>query len=159
MQAVTGVLLGLGPWLWVIAGCLLLAAEAVLPGVFLFWFGLAAVVVGLASLLFDAGLAVQALAFPVLAALFVLVARRLSLAPSRGAAAERLNARADGLVGGVFVLAEPIENGTGRLRQADTLWRVTGPPLPAGTPVRVTAVREGRLVVEAAAAPAEDPAG
>ncbi|GJE44334.1 NfeD family protein [Methylobacterium soli] len=47
--------------------------------------------------------------------------------------------RADrGLIGRVCVLAEPIVRGEGHLRLDDTLWRVAGPDLPAGTRVRVT---------------------
>jgi inner membrane protein len=35
-------------WLWLAGGVLLLAAETMLPGVFLFWIGLAAIATGLA---------------------------------------------------------------------------------------------------------------
>jgi membrane protein implicated in regulation of membrane protease activity len=47
-------------------------------------------------------------------------------------------------------LEAAIVNGHGRIRLGDTLWRVSGPDLPAGTHVRVKAVENGQLVVEAA---------
>jgi len=44
---ITQFLLDLGPWSWLILGLLLLVGEAVVPGVFLVWFGAAGIVVGL----------------------------------------------------------------------------------------------------------------
>ncbi|TXM95984.1 NfeD family protein, partial [Methylobacterium sp. WL122] len=49
--------------------------------------------------------------------------------------------RADrGLLGREGLLAEPIRDGAGRIRFDDTLWRITGPELPAGARVRVTGI-------------------
>ena len=45
-----GMVDGLGPWAWWILGLALLAAELAAPGVFLIWIGLAAIVLGLLSL-------------------------------------------------------------------------------------------------------------
>ena len=59
-----------------------------------------------------------------------------------------LNQRAQQLVGREFLLDEPLHLGTGRVRVDDSLWRITGPDLDAGTRVRVTSVRDGVLVVE-----------
>ncbi len=42
----------LGPWSWWVLGLVLLAAELVVPGFFLVWIGLAAIIVGALSLLF-----------------------------------------------------------------------------------------------------------
>ena len=43
----------LGPWAWLIGGIVLLALELAIPGSFLIWLGLAAVVVGLVSFAVD----------------------------------------------------------------------------------------------------------
>ncbi|HEU4987360.1 MAG TPA: NfeD family protein, partial [Rhizobiaceae bacterium] len=59
-----------------------------------------------------------------------------------------LNQRAEQLVGRTARLEEAIAEGYGRIRLGDTLWRVTGPDLPVGTRVRVTAARDGTLQVE-----------
>ena len=51
--------------------------------------------------------------------------------------------------GEIFHLTEPIVDGRGRMKVADTMWRVAGPDLPAGTKVRVVAV-EGTVLRVAA---------
>jgi hypothetical protein len=50
------------------------------------------------------------------------------------------------LVGRDFLLERAIVNGAGAIRVHDSVWRVTGPDLPAGARVRVTAVEEGVLL-------------
>ncbi len=49
---ITRIILELGPWSWWVLGLLLLAAELILPGVFLVWIALAALVTGALSLFF-----------------------------------------------------------------------------------------------------------
>ncbi|MCB1922411.1 MAG: NfeD family protein, partial [Gammaproteobacteria bacterium] len=53
-------------------------------------------------------------------------------------------------VGRVFVLETPIENGFGKVRVGDSLWRVEGPDAAAGSRVRVTSADGVVLVVEIA---------
>jgi inner membrane protein len=48
-------------------------------------------------------------------------------------------------------LSEPIQNGRGKARIDDSVWRVEGADLPAGTQVKVMAVDGAILKVEAAA--------
>ena len=48
-----------------------------------------------------------------------------------------LNRRADGYVGRVFTLEKPIVDGVGTIRIEDTVWRVSGPDLPAGSRVKI----------------------
>src|SRR6476469_4904278 len=71
----------MGPWSWWIAGLVLLAAELLVPGVFLVWIGLAAITVGAASLSLWGmavwGWEVQMLVFAVLSVVFVLAGRRV----------------------------------------------------------------------------------
>ena len=61
-----------------------------------------------------------------------------------------LNRRGEQLIGQVVTLEEATVNGRGRARVGDSLWRVTGPDLAAGTRVRITGIDHGTLVVEAA---------
>ncbi len=146
----------LGPWAWVVIGFILLAAEIVAPGVFLLWIGLAMIAVGaVAVMLGDFGATffgwqAQMLAFVALALAFVLIGRRYMRKGAIETDEPSLNRRADQLIGRTAVLAEPIDNGTGRIKLGDTLWRVTGPDLPAGTKVRVVAAHGGELRVDGA---------
>ena len=45
----TDMFVSLGTWNWLIFGFILMALEVIAPGVFLFWLGLAALLVGLIS--------------------------------------------------------------------------------------------------------------
>ena len=57
-----------------------------------------------------------------------------------------LNRRADALIGRTFQLDNAITAGEGRIRVNDSVWRVTGPDLPAGTLVKIAAVEDGTLL-------------
>lgn len=144
----------LGAWNWVVLGFILLGIEILAPGVFLLWIGLAALTVGIVSLMiWDASLwtwQVQVMLFLVLSVVFVLVGRRMGGSEDSESDQPLLNRRADALVGRTAILDAPIENGFGRVRLDDTVWRVSGPDLPAGTRVRVTAAKQGELAVESA---------
>ncbi|MCJ2133724.1 NfeD family protein [Methylobacterium sp. J-026] len=147
MTDTLGILAALGPaWSWVIAGLVLSGAEIAVPGVFLIWFGLAALATGLAAALIPMPWQGQTLLFAGLAVVLVGIATRLS---SRASPRDAMLNRADrGLIGRAGVLAEPIVQGTGRLRFDDTLWRVEGPDLPAGARVRVVGLSGTVLRVE-----------
>ena len=118
---------------------------------FLFWLGLAALLVGLVSFVLHPSWQAQLLMFAVFAAAAVPVWRRL--ARSDTAVSESnpfLNKRADALVGPVFTLEKPIIDGTGTVRIDDTIWRVAGPDAPAGSRVRVVQADGANLTVAAA---------
>jgi hypothetical protein len=59
-----------------------------------------------------------------------------------------LNRRGQQYVGRQFTLAEAIVDGRGKLRVSDTMWKVRGPDLPAGSHIRVTGVDGATLTVE-----------
>ncbi len=143
-------LIAFGPWGWFVLGGVLLVAEIVLPGAFLLWLGLAALVTGALAFLVLAGWQVQVLAFAALAVAAILIGRRITPAP--GAASDRpfLNRRAESHVGRVFILETPIVEGSGRVRIDDSVWRIEGPDLPTGAKVIVLKVDGTVLVVGAA---------
>ena len=58
-------------------------------------------------------------------------------------------ARQLGYVGRSFTLKQPIVNGRGKLTIEDTVWEIEGPDMEAGTRIKVTAVNDMMLVVEA----------
>jgi inner membrane protein len=144
----------LGPWSWIILGVTLLALEILVPGVYLLWLGIAAILTGTLSFqLWEAGFWVwqtQVVFFLVLSVASALVGRRF-FPNTRTEDTDQplLNQRGLQLVGRTATLAEPIAEGRGRVRLGDTLWRVTGPDLPAGARVRVVSAQGGELRVEA----------
>lgn len=143
----------LGPWNWFVIGFALLALEIVVPGVFLLWIGIAALVTGAFSLLlWDWSIwiwQVQVLVFLVLSLVSAFAGKRVM---GSGGESDQplLNRRADQLVGRTATLSEPIVNGWGRVRIDDTVWKVSGPDLPAGATVRVASVKNGDLTVVSA---------
>ena len=138
----------LGTWNWLIFGFILMALELLAPGVFLFWLGLAALLVGLLSFAIHPSWELQILMFAVFAAAAVPLWRRI--ARNGGTASKSnpfLNKRADALVGRVFTLEKPIVDGAGTVRIDDTIWRVAGPDAPAGSRVRVVHADGASLTV------------
>jgi membrane protein implicated in regulation of membrane protease activity len=140
----------LGAWNWLIAGLVLMALELVAPGVFMLWLGLAALLVGIISLVTDWIWQVQVIAFAAFSLAAVPLWRRLATQSSTNAQSMFLNRRSDALVGRVFTLDKPIMDGSGTVRVDDTIWRVSGPDCPAGSKVKVVRADGASLTVEAA---------
>ncbi len=145
------ILAELGPWTWIAAGLLLLTAEVLLPGVFMMWFGIAALVTGAISLaLWDAAAwtwPFQIIVFLVLSAVCVVVGRRFMGTGKGQTDQPLLNQRTAQLVGRTATLEEAIVNGYGRVRIGDTLWRIKGPDAPVGTQVTISGTDNDTLLV------------
>ena len=144
----------LGPWNWVVLGLVLMIFEVAAPGIFFLWFGIAALIVGGLAILFGEASwmhwQIQVILFLVLSVIAVFIGRRLIGATDVESDEPLLNRRGEQLIGQVVTLEEATINGRGRARVGDSLWRVTGPDLAAGTRVRITGIDRGTLVVEAA---------
>lgn len=136
----------LGGWAWLIFGVILLGLEALLPGFFLVWFGVAAAIVGVTVLVLDIGWAWQLLMFGGLSALVLLGAGRL-LGRGDGDSG-RFTDRASQIIGEQYLLHHPIENGRGVLLVGDSQWSVRGPDCPRGVTVRVVGAKGTYLLVE-----------
>ena len=141
----------LGTWNWLIFGFVLMALELAAPGVFLFWLGLAALLVGLVSFALHPSWQAQLLLFAVFALAAVPIWRRLAATSRRASHGNPfLNRRSAALVGRVFTLEKPIVDGSGTVRIDDTVWRVAGPDAPAGSRVKVVRADGANLTVAAA---------
>jgi membrane protein implicated in regulation of membrane protease activity len=136
---------------WAAVALLLFAAEAMAPGAFMLWMGLAAAVVFVGVLLIP-GIPVlaQVAAFIVLSFVSIQIYRRWFRKNEPQSDRPHLNQRANTLVGHVVKLDQAIVNGRGRVQIADAFWVVEGADLPAGTPVRVVAVDGMTLKVQEA---------
>jgi len=136
---------------WAAIALLLFAAEAMAPGAFMLWMGLAAAVVFVGVLLIP-GIPVlaQVAAFIVLSFVSIQIYRRWFRKNEPQSDRPHLNQRANTLVGHVTNLDQAIVNGRGRVQIADAFWAVEGADLPAGTPVRVVAVDGMTLKVQEA---------
>ncbi|NDV87127.1 NfeD family protein [Aurantimonas aggregata] len=131
--------------------------ETVLPGVYLLFFGIAALVVGMNVLLIGGewfGWQQQVLAYVVVSAVAVFLGRKWYGAKSETPQSDTLNKRTQRLIGREAVLSDDIVNGRGRVGLEDSWWSVEGPDLPAGARVRVVGADGSVLRVEPATSPA-----
>jgi inner membrane protein len=140
-----------GGWSWIVFGLILLGIELLAPGAFMMWLGGAAILTGVLALLFGFAWPLQWFLFGVLSV--VLVAWWMAYS-KRGkdqaveGESQLINQRTARLFGQEATLVDAIHQGAGRVRIDDTVWRVTGPDLPAGAIVRITSARGNVLVVE-----------
>ncbi len=143
----------LGPWNWVAIGLVLLVLEIAIPGVFLLWFGMAAISVGALSIMFNHAAfwpwEAQIIVFLILSLVLAWYGKRMM---DKGDVTDQplLNKRSEQMIGRTATLAEPITEGYGRIRIGDTQWRVKGPDMPVGARVKIASVEGNELVVEAA---------
>lgn len=141
----------LGTWNWLIFGFILMALELAAPGVFLFWLGLAALLVGLLSFVINPSWQTQLLMFAVFAIAAVPAWRHFAKSTTQASKSNPfLNRRNEALVGREFTLEKPIIDGSGTMRIDDTIWRIAGPDTPAGSRVRVVRADGANLTVAAA---------
>ncbi len=143
-------MMGIDPhWLWLAGGLALLGLEAVLPGVFLFWIGLAAMATGLIVWALPVGLTGQLVLFAALGLAAILVGRHVQgRQRSEVTDAPLLNERGKTMLGQVFTLETAISGGAGSVKVGDSVWRVTGADRPAGEKVKVVGIDGGTLRVE-----------
>ncbi len=128
-----------GDWTWWIIAGVLLVSELLATSVFLVWFGLAALTVGLADLFLGLNWQTEVIVFVVLSVVYLLLGRRFVRTRATDEVDQPyLNQRVNAFVGRTAVVHEPIVNGEGKVRIDDALWRATGTDAPAGARVRIT---------------------
>ncbi|MET0629266.1 MAG: NfeD family protein [Xanthobacteraceae bacterium] len=142
-------IVSLGSWNWFILAALLLLIEILAPGMFMLWLGLSAILVGIVSSAVVWSWQAQLIAFAVFAIAAVPAWRHFARKVEKPADSPFLNRRAEGYVGREFTLDKPIVGGVGTIRIDDTVWRVTGPDVPAGSRVRIARAEGAALMVEA----------
>lgn len=135
-------------WHWLVLGLALMILEMLAPSTFFLWMGIAAMGVGgLLWLIPGMSLEVQLILFATLSIIAIGLGRRYLKRHPVETDRPTLNVRGAQSVGRILTLDAPIVNGVGRVRMDDTLWRVLGPDLPAGTRVEVIGVEGTSLRV------------
>lgn len=138
-------------WHWWILAAILASVEIVAPGVFFIWLGAAAAITGFVALVVPGlGWEIEALIFAILSVLTVVGWRSYMKKTNGDQPTSNLNRRGEQMIGRIATLTEPIENGRGKAKFDDTVWRVEGPDLPAGARITVTGIDGAVLRVEAA---------
>lgn len=132
--------------IWAVAGLLLCAAELLLPGVFLLWIGLAALLAGVSTAALALGGPAQVAVFIAFALVLIAAPVRMRRRPQR----DLVNAPDAGLIGASCTAVE-FREGQGRVRFRDGIWpaRTRGEPSPPpGENLRVVGLDGTTLLVE-----------
>ncbi len=148
MDDVSSLFLSLGAWNWLILAGLFLVLELFAPGIFLVWFGIAAAIVGVVALVLDVTWQLQLVLFAILSLAAVFAARKYLRTDDAQSDRPLLNQRAQQHVGKSYIVADTIENGRGKVKIGDTLWRAEGPDAAQGAHVKVTGADGSTLMVE-----------
>jgi membrane protein implicated in regulation of membrane protease activity len=128
-------------WHWLAFGVALMVLEILAPSTFFLWMGLAAMAVGgLLWLMPGMGWEMQVILFAVLTVIAIGLGRRYVKKHPIETDRPTLNVRGAQSLGRILTLDQPIVNGVGRARMDDTIWKVLGPDLPAGTRIEVIGV-------------------
>lgn len=129
-------------WNWWLLGIALMAVEALLPGFFFLWMGVAALLVGLVlTVLPNLDWTWQTLLFAVLSFSSIFLWQlRLRRRPTQSAD-PLLNRRGHQYIGRVFTLDAPVVNHHGKIRVDDSTWKVqVDQDCPAGVRLRIVGV-------------------
>ena len=135
-------------WFWLLAGLLLGAAEIIVPGFFLIWFAIAAVITGLLAFVLPDAVALQIGVFAVVAVAMVYFGRRWFAANPIVSSDPLLNDRSARLVGEIVTVVDAIEHGSGRVKVGDSVWSAKGADAAVGAKVRITGANGSVLMVE-----------
>jgi len=136
-------------WHWGILAIVLVAVEMLLPGTYLMWLGIAAGGVAIVLLPFpDLDWKIQLALFAAFAVIAVVASRLWLRRHPIETEQPTLNRRGEHYVGRTFTLTDPIENGEGRIRVDDTIWKVRGDDTEAGVRIRVTGTDGTVLTIE-----------
>ena len=135
-------------WIWGALGLALAALELIVPGVYLIWLAVAALIVGLLTFVIDLGLVTQVINFVFLALIMAFSAKRFLRDRPIVSSDPLMNKRGGRLVGETAVVTTALDGGTGRVRHGDSEWLARGPDIEAGTRVRITGSDGAILLVE-----------
>lgn len=140
---------GIDPhWIWFAIGLALAALELIVPGVYLIWLAVAALIVGAMTFVIDLGSAVQVINFVILSLIIVFSARRFLRDSPIVSSDPLLNKRGGRLVGQTALVTQAFDGGMGRIRHGDSEWLARGPDMASGERVRITGNDGSILLVE-----------
>lgn len=135
-------------WFWLALGLVLAIGEITIPGAFLIWLALAALVTGLLAWVTPLGMPVQIVVFAALAITFVFMGRNFLRRHPIEAADPHMNDRGARALGENVVVTSVIADGSGRVRLGDSEWLAKGPDAEPGTRMKVTGHDGVILLVE-----------
>lgn len=137
-------------WVWISIGLILAALELLVPGVYLIWLAVAAIVTGLLALGLDLALPAQIIVFVSTSLIAAYSARRFLRDSPIESTDPLLNQRGSRLVGETAIVTQALDGGLGRIKYGDSEWIARGPDLEVGARVRIIGSDGAILLVEPA---------
>lgn len=138
-------------WHWWVLAVVLIIAEVFLPSFIALWLGIAAAITGFILLLFpQLAVEFQLLLFAVMSVLSIVAGRNYYRKHPIKTDEPTLNRRGEQYVGRIITLTTPIVDGEGKVKIDDSTWKIIGPDCPAGTQIRMIALKNVIFEVELA---------
>lgn len=113
------------------------------------WLGISAAIVGLLSWAVGMSWQVEFFLFAIFSIGSIFAWGAYRKANPQPVDYPKLNKRGANYIDRTFTLTEPIVDGVGKVKVDDTIWKVRGPDLEAGSKVKVTAVDGTSFIVKA----------
>ena len=135
-------------WVWLTLGLVLAGLEMLVPGVYLIWLAVAAIITGVLTGLFDLSLPMQVIDFVFLALIIAFSAKRFLRDKPIESSDPLMNRRGARMVGETALVVQAIEHGSGRVHFGDGDWIARGPDVAAGERVRIVGSDGASLLVE-----------
>ena len=136
-------------WYWWVFAVVFLVIEMIIPAFFFLWMAVSSLITGIIVWLIPSiSTDMQILIFSVLAIIAIVAWRIYGKKITIATDQPLLNRRGSQYVGRVFNLHEPIENGEGKIKVDDTIWKVHGEDCDINSKVKVIASRNTVFDVE-----------
>ncbi len=129
-------------WHWWVLAVVCLVIEMLVPAFFFLWMSVSALITGIIVWLIPSlSIEIQILVFSVLAIIAIVAWQIFGKKITIKSDQPLLNRRGSQYVGRTFNLHEAIENGQGKIKVDDTIWKVYGEDCDIHTKVKVIASR------------------
>ena len=135
---------------WSVLGALLLLLELFVPGIYLIWFGIAGLIVGGITYVFELSLAVQIFCFAIASVISTVVGFRIykKLLKTKKPEYPHLNDLASQYLGKNVELIADVVNGETKVKVADSVWIAScKEDLKAGDSARVVGVAKNGVIL------------
>ncbi len=129
-------------WYWWVLALLLLGIELLIAGFFFIWIAIAGFFTGcLVWIASEINFIGQTLIFSITSVISIIFWKIYVKNHPLQTDQPLLNKRGAHYIGRVFNLIEPIQNGQGKIKVDDSLWKVYGKDSPVNTRVKIVAIR------------------
>ena len=135
-------------WVWLTLGLVLAGLEMLVPGVYLIWLAVAAILTGVLTVALDLSLPAQVVDFVFLSLILAFSAKRFLRDRPIESSDPLMNRRGARQIGETALVVQAIEHGSGRVKLGDSEWIAHGPDAAAGERVRISGSDGAILLVE-----------